>query len=135
LKRDRASENEMTRLERMEQWFRNQPILSVLIFIGLAAVGISETAQKGTDLLVLLHLKQEKTLQLASDSAKGDLSRKLIELAYRRIFWTRNYLARVKAHRPAAELDYSWSKHLDAIADWSSEYMVNLNGMRQYYAG
>jgi hypothetical protein len=122
-----------TRLDRMERWFRNQPVFSVMILAGIALIGLSEVAQKGSDLLIILRLKQEKTLQLAADNAKGELSRKLIQLAWRRLFWTQNYIARVQAHRPPAELEYTWNKHLETVADWSAEYMVNLNGMEQFY--
>ena len=130
---DSSSEVKETRVEKMELWFRNQPVFSVLIVLGIALISVSEVAQKGSDLLVMLRLKQETTLQLAADNAKGDLSRKLIELAYRRLFWTENYIARLKAHRPSSELEYTWNKHLEADADWSAEYMVNLNGMKEFY--
>jgi hypothetical protein len=128
-----ATKVQETRLDRMERWFRNQPIFSVLILAGIALIGLSEVVQKGSDLLIVLRLKQEKTLQLAAENAKGELSRKLIELAWRRLFWTENYIARMEAHRPPSELDYTWNKHLETVADWSSEYMVNLNGMEQFY--
>jgi hypothetical protein len=122
-----------TLFEKMDRWLRNQPLFAVLILAGMAIIGTAEVVQHGSDLLVALGLKQEKTLELAANNAKGELSRKLIELAWRRLFWTENYVARMQAQRPISELDYTWNKHLDAVADWSSEYMVNLNGMEQFY--
>ena len=129
----RTSGVQLTRLDRMENWFRNQPILSVMILAGILVVGIGEVIHSGSDILVTLGLKEEKTLKLAADSAKGEFSRKLTELAWRRIFWTQNYIARLKAKRPQSELDYSWSKHLDTVADWSASYLVNIQGMEEFY--
>ena len=86
-------------------------------------------------MLVTLGLKQEKALQLADESAKGEYSRKVIELAYRRKFWTDNYVARLEAGRPQEELDYTWNKHLEAVADWSSELMVTTGAMGKFYKG
>ena len=83
-------------------------------------------------LLASVGLIQEKTLQLAADNAKGDFSRQLIDLAWRRLFWSRNYVEKVHLRRPQSELDYSWNKHLDTVADWSAEYMVNVNGMEKF---
>jgi hypothetical protein len=130
-----SSTADFTRLDKMERWIRNQRLLSILILISLGVIGTAEFVQKGSELLVNLGLKKEKRLQLAEDNAKGDLSRRLTELAWRRIFWTQNYLAKMRLKRPQSELDYSWNKHLDTVADWSSEYMVNLNGLQKFYPG
>jgi hypothetical protein len=128
-----ATEREQTHLDRMERWFRNQPVLSVLILASIILVGIGEVVQRGSEMLVTLGLKEEKTLKLAADNAKGEFSRKLTELAWRRIFWTQNNIARLKAKRPQSELDYSWGKHLDTVADWSADYLVNVQGMDEFY--
>jgi hypothetical protein len=124
-----------TRFEKMDRWIRDQFIFAVLILVAAGVVGVSELTEKGSDLLVSLGLKQEKALRLADDNAKGELSRKVIELAYRRKFWTENYIARLKRDRPQPELDYTWNKHLDAVADWSAELMVTTNGMDKFYKG
>jgi len=52
-----------TRVERMEKWLRNQPVLSVVILIATILAGSS--------------LKQEKTLELARTTAKAEFSRRL----------------------------------------------------------
>jgi hypothetical protein len=129
------AKSEETRLDRMYRWFRDKLFFSVVILCSAAIIGISELAVKGSDLMVALGLKQEKALQLADETAKGDLSRRVIELAYRRKFWTENYIARLHAGRPQQELDYTWNKQLDAVADWSSELMVTTNGMNKFYKG
>jgi hypothetical protein len=124
-----------TRLERMEKWFRNEPLFSILILVATIMAGAAEAVQHGSDLLVVAGLKQEKTLELARDTAKAEFSRRLVEAAWRRVFWTRNFVRRAELSRPPAELDYSWNKYLDSVADWSSEIMVNINGLEQYYPG
>src|SRR5882724_5402799 len=109
-----------TRLEKMEKWLRNQPVISIIILVGGATIAISEFVRHGSDLLSDLGIKEEKALHLAQDSAKGELSQKLTELAWRRMFWSRNYAQKVHLKRPMSEQDYSWNKHLDTVADWSS---------------
>jgi hypothetical protein len=132
--RESRQKNE-TRLERMERWFRNEPIIAVVMLIGICVIGVSEVVKHGSDLLIAVGLKHEKTLELAKDTAKAEFSRRLIELAWRRLFWTRNFVRRVELSRPPLELDYSWNKYLDSVADWSADLMVNINGLEQYYAG
>ncbi len=118
-----------TRLERMEKWFRNEPLFSIVILLATIVAGAAEAVQHGSDLLVAVGLKQEKTLELARDRAKAEFSRRLVEAAWRRVFWTRNFVRRVELARPPTELDYSWNKYLDSVADWSAD-MVNINGAR-----
>ncbi|MCX6630887.1 MAG: hypothetical protein NTW28_25005 [Candidatus Solibacter sp.] len=130
-----SNERTETRLDRMERWFRNEPILSVVILVGIVLTGVSEVVKHASDLLTATGLKQEKTLELAKDTAKAEFSRRLVELAWRRMFWTRNFVRRLELSRPPAELDYSWNKYLDTVADWSAELMVNINGLEQYYHG
>jgi hypothetical protein len=124
-----------TRLDRIEKWFRNEPIFSVVVFIAILVTGVSEVVKHGSDLLITTGLKQEKTLELANATAKADFSRRLVELAWRRLFWTRNFVRRVELKRSPAELDYSWNKYLDTVADWSADIMVNINGLELFYAG
>jgi|ERR1017187_5534284 hypothetical protein len=122
-----------TRLGRIEKWFRNEPIFSVVIFISVLVGGVGQFVKNSSDILVATGLKQEKTLELANDTAKAEFSRKLVEVAWRRLFWTRNFVRRVELGRPPAELDYSWNKYLDTVADWSADMMVNINGLEKYY--
>jgi hypothetical protein len=118
----------------MERWFRDEPIFSVAIFFGIAVIAISEFASHGTDLLTRFGFAKEKTLELATENAKGELSRKLVALASRRIFWTRNYYKRVELDRPVEELDQAWMKYVDTVADWSADLITNSNAMTEYYA-
>ncbi|HEY5174397.1 MAG TPA: hypothetical protein VII95_02400 [Terriglobales bacterium] len=122
-----------TRVDRVERWLRNQPLTSALIIVGLCVIGVSEVAQHGTDLLTRIGILKETTLQLATQNAKGELSRKLVALASRRIYWTRNYYTRLELGRSPEELDYSWNKQLDTVADWSADLITNVNTIRQYY--
>jgi hypothetical protein len=119
----------------MQRWFRNEPLFAGAMLVGIIIIGTGEVVKHGSELLVAIGLKQEKTLELANDTAKAEFSRRLIEAAWRRVFWTRNFVRRVELARPSTELDYSWNKYLDTVADWSASIMVNINGLEQYYAG
>lgn len=130
---EQANKSPEARLDRIEYWVRNQRILSLLIFVGVAVIGIGEVVRSGSEILTAVGLKSESALELANDNAKSELSRRLIELAWRRIFWTRNFYTRVESRRPQPELDYSWNKLMDCIADWSADYMVFMNSIERYY--
>ncbi len=69
-----------TRLDRMERWFRNEPIFSVVILVGLSITGVSEVVKHGSDLLVATGLKQERTLELARDTALATFGRTCMEM-------------------------------------------------------
>jgi hypothetical protein len=120
-------------LDKMETRLRNEPVIAVILLLSAVIIGTSEVVQHGSELLADTGIREEKTLSLAKDNAKEDLSRRLTELAWRRLFWTGNYVEKVRLKRPQVELDYSWNKHLDTVADWSSDFMVNLNGMEKFY--
>ncbi len=127
------SDKEPTRVDRMERWFRNQPILAVVIVVGLIIIAASEVVQHWSDLMIRLGITEEKTLQLSTSNAKGELSRALVTLASKRIFWTRNYYTRVELGRASDDIDYSWNKHIETVAEWSAQYITNLNAIAEYY--
>ena len=124
-----------TRLKQMERRLQNQRIFSVVILIGISVIGVSEVVKHGSDLLIAVGLKKEKALELARDTAKAEFSRRLVQVAWRRLFWARNFVRKVELSRPPAELDHSWDRYLDTVADWSADMMVNVNGLEQYYSG
>lgn len=70
---------------RWSDGFEMNPIFSVLILLSAVIIGISEVVQHGSELLWSLGIVQEKALHLANDNAKGELSRKLTDLAWRRV--------------------------------------------------
>src|ERR1700722_3601877 len=94
--KDKEKPEGETRSSRIEKWFRNEPIFSVVIFIGVLIGGVGGFLKNSSDILIAIGPKQEKTLELVNDSAKAEFSRKLIELAWRRLFWTRNFVRRVE---------------------------------------
>jgi len=129
------SQQTRTRLERMQWWLGNNPLLSVVALAASLVIGVGAVVKALNDIVVATGLKQEKALELAADNAKAEFSRHLVELAWRRLFWTRNFVRRVELSRPAAELDYSWNRYLDSAAEWSADIMVDINGLERYYAG
>ncbi len=78
---------------------------------------------------------QPNALALAADASKGQFSRALTELAWRRLFWARVFAKRNEFGAPAAELGAAWSKLLDATEAWNSELMVNLQLLDHFYPG
>ena len=105
------------------------------MLLGISVVSVSEVVKHASELLIAAGLKQQKRLELARGTVKAGFPRRLVELAWRRLFWTRNFVRRMELSRPSTELDYSWNKYLDSVADWSAEMMININGLEQYYGG
>lgn len=96
------------------------------MFCGIAIIGIGEVVKNGSEMLIAMGLKTETALEMAKNSAKSELSRKLTELAWRRIFWARNFVRRVDLGRPQEEMNYSWNKLMNSVADWSGQDLVPL---------
>jgi hypothetical protein len=120
-------------VHRAESRLRDEPIVALLILIGTLVVATGEVVENWSNIMIGLGIKQDLALQLATQGAKGDFSRKFAELAWARLFWTRNFTERARRNVPQPDLDYSWNKHLDTVAAWSSELLVNINGFEEFY--
>lgn len=121
-------------IQKMEDRLRNEPILAAIILIGTLIIATGEVVENWSSIMIALGMKQELALQLATQGAKGDFSRKFAELAWARLFWTRNFAERTRRNVPKPDLDYSWNKHMDTVAAWSSELLVNINGFAEFYS-
>jgi hypothetical protein len=120
-------------VKEFEEWVHKTPVLAVPVILGTLVVGTGEVLSHWSEILDFFHPKKEVALELTFQTAKGDFSRRFAELAWRRLFWTRNYLEKIRRDRALAEQDYAWNKHLDSVADWSADSIVNMNGFEEYY--
>jgi hypothetical protein len=123
------------RVKTFQERARKNPLVAVLIIIGTTIVGTGEVASHWSEILVSAGFKKEAALELSFETARGEFSRTFAEAAWRRLFWTRNYVEKVRLGRPKDEQDYAWNKHLDTVADWSADAIVNINGFEKYYPG
>lgn len=120
-------------VKEFEERARRTPVFAALIILATIIIGTGEVESHWSEILVSLGIKKEVALELSFQTAKGEFSRRFAELAWRRLFWTKNYVEKVRIGRPKDEQDYAWNKHLDTVADWSADIIVNINGFEEYY--
>lgn len=115
------------------RWFRDNPFFAVIILLVITIVSLGTMTEKLDTILVFCHLKTDKVLALASETARGELSRNLVRLAWRRLHWARAAAFRIGADAPQADIEAAWIKYNDAAADWDAELMINIKGLADYY--
>ena len=107
----------------------------VVLFVGALLTGIAaispvfdfwEKAQ------VAFGFKPDQ-LQIARDTEKGAFSKRLVENAWRRLFWMRRYGLDVEDGLPLATRNDDWSSYLKALEIWNTELMTNIMQLKKYY--
>ena len=74
-----------------------------------------------------------RQLRLTEESARGEFSRRLTELAYRRIFWANNYVGRIKRKAQAVDIDIAWNNYMNTVGDWSVTLVGNRLQLSEFY--
>ncbi len=78
---------------------------------------------------------EKNELALAADAEKGESSRNLTAMAWRRLFWARVYNKRSELGADDGELDYAWQQYIESAAEWSSQIMISLQLLDHFYPG
>jgi hypothetical protein len=73
-------------------------------------------------------------LGVAQDTAKGALSRQLMQDAWARLNAIRRYHSSVKYAYPADAQSALWAKYGDAVDRWNADLMVNILMLRDFYS-
>lgn len=106
----------------------------VAAFVLIAAIvgGLAKFSDDVDKLLVKVGFRSD-ALSLTQPGGRDELSREITREAWRRFFWARAYLTRVKSNAAIAEQDDAWHKYIDATAEWSSNIMIFILGVDRYY--
>jgi hypothetical protein len=112
-------------------FFKNNVFTSVIIVVGLLLVSFAQVTESSNQLLRTFGLIH--TYDVGQESARGRFSSALVETAWNRLFWMRNYAEKVKRRAPIQEQDKSWDKFMSATEKWSSNIMNYYIGLDEYY--
>jgi hypothetical protein len=83
--------------------------------------------------LTALRLKTDKSLALAGAGSRDEISRNLVKIAWRRMYWARVFMFRMNANAPQAEVDSAWMRFNDASAEWNENLMISIKALAEYY--
>jgi hypothetical protein len=104
-----------------------------LIAVGIVLAATANVVKDIVQARDVIWPKKSDALLLADQTAKSDFSRQLTRIAWRRMFWARQFVARKNLDMPAADQDSAWSKYYEATADWNENLMVFYQALETYY--
>ncbi|HEX9939933.1 MAG TPA: hypothetical protein VGB15_22555 [Longimicrobium sp.] len=122
-----------TRLDRLKSAAYNHPVMVALLIVLATIAAMGEFADRWNSLLVGVGVRPD-VLDVAADDAKGAFSRRLTELAWRRLYWSNTFTGRVKRNAPPGDSDEAWRQYSETVADWSAE-LVNMQGFLDEHYG
>jgi hypothetical protein len=122
--------DESDKVARWRKHWLNKPVIAGLIFvIGL----ITGAADLKEHIWKILDIDQKNALALEKEGKKAEISRALVELAWKRLFWARDYLALRERGATTSAQDAAWNQYIAATAEWNTELMIFVNGVELYY--
>lgn len=68
-------------------------------------------------------------------SSKGAFSLQITRTAWKRLFWTRAVLQRVRLKAPREAVEVAWERYITASEGWNTDLMGNLQLLDRYYPG
>ncbi|ARO32335.1 hypothetical protein NXC14_PA00038 (plasmid) [Rhizobium sp. NXC14] len=108
----------------------------ILAFGALAgALTVSASTTDSVDKLLVWAGLKKNALQLAEDDKRGEFSRALTRLAWKRLFWTRRVILTEKYSYDQSEKDKTWDAYLTTVDAWNENLMINIVGLNRYYLG
>jgi len=125
------SKKEGTRVDFLLAFFQNNKFTSVIIVLCLALIGLGKVTESGDQLL--RSLGWNKPYDVNQVTERGRFSWELIETAWNRLFWMRNYTERIRRKAPAADTELSWQKLMLASEKWNTEVMNYYIGLDTFY--
>jgi hypothetical protein len=73
-------------------------------------------------------------LSLAREASKDNISRDFVETTSRRIYLSRNFLARLDRRASNAEIDEAWKKLLASVEEMAAKQLIYVVSFAEYYS-
>jgi len=148
------NENTPIRLDAIKRSISNNSIGAVILLVVGILIGAGQLTEAINKLLVAGGFKPD-ALMLANEDAKGELTRRLIELGYKRIFWIQNYVARYKRIKiggdslmesrekspnlissmaDESDIDLAWNEYIKTVEGWSMNLVINEQLINRYHS-
>lgn len=96
-----------------------------LIFSGAALKAITEISD--------FFFPKHDALSLAREGVRDQVSRDFVETVSRRLYLSRNFIARVERKAPSVEIHDSWLRLTNAIETMNSKTLVYTSSFEQFY--
>ena len=124
--------NQTTRVEQIKAAAFNHPVIAILLIVFATLIAVGNVADSLDKILVGIGMRRD-ALDLAAGDAKGEFSRRLVNLAWRRLFWSNTFTARVLRNAPAEDLNEAWKQYTATVADWSAELVTMRQFLNEHY--
>lgn len=108
---------------------------TALIVFGMVLALVAVLIGQWDRTLTALRLKTDKSLALTSDSQRGEMSRNIVRIAWKRMYWARVFVFRLNAGVPQNEVDLAWSRFNEASAEWNENLIINIKALADFYPG
>lgn len=122
----------MTRIERSLDQIKRSAVFLILGFVLAGVVFSGEVARSIKDLRDLATGSSD-ALVVAEANSQERVARDLTETTWRRLYWSRNFLARISRKAPAPEIHESWVNLLKSSEEMAAKSMVYSITLGRYY--
>jgi hypothetical protein len=122
-----------TRVDRLKRSAFDHPLVAIIIIATASIIAAGQLADAYNTLLVSTGLKSD-ALDLASQSTRGEFSRQLTDVAWRRLYWSNSYTGRIKRNAPSSDIDESWRQYSLTMADWNAQLVTMRRFFEEYYS-
>ena len=111
---------------------RHNWLIILVIFVGGALIFGGQIAHSIKEVRELIWPKAD-ALSLVREETRDDVSREFVETAWRRVYWSRNFLARLSRRAPSAEINEAWKKLLTTVEEMSAKTMIYAASFELFY--
>jgi len=131
--RERGQESQrLTRIEKSLDQIKRSSVFLILGFLLAGVLFSGELARSIKDLRDLVTDSSDALVVSESDS-QARVTRDLTETAWRRLYWSRNFLARINRQAVASEIHEAWANLLKSSEEMAAKTMVYSITLGQYY--
>jgi hypothetical protein len=99
---------------------------STLIFTGEVSWGVKNAYE--------LFFPKPDSLALAREDSKDKISRDFVQTTWRRLYLSRNFLARVRRRAPEIEIKETWTNLLNSVEEMNSKVMIYAVSFEEFYS-
>lgn len=128
----RSEHQRLTRIEKSLDQIKRSAVFLILGFLLSGVLFSGELARSIKDLRDLITDSSDALVVSESDS-QARVTRDLTETAWRRLFWSRNFLARVNRQAVSSEIHDAWANLLKSSEEMAAKTMVYSITLGQYY--
>jgi hypothetical protein len=101
--------------------------------LGTALIFTGQVSQGAKNLYEVFYPRPD-SLALAREDSKDKISRDFVQTTWRRLYLSRNFLARIRRRAPPAEIGDAWTKLLNSVEEMNSKVMIYAVSFEEFYS-